>query len=144
MSATNRYQLHQDSPIDMQTLMVLAEEEYMQTSKNAAQTVMKVKTTKIDYMRTDPNSKTNRFSPEVMLSLKNEESKDALAGGRAVTCFECSMGLQVRTLEKADKVEKNTLGYTKHQLAVCKELIERGMFSVATHFCMTCDATGKG
>lgn len=46
----------------------------------------------------------------------------------------------MRTIEKPEKTEKQAIGYSKHQLSVCKELIDRGMFSVATHFCMTCDS----
>ena len=29
--------------------------------------------------------------------------------------------------------------FSKHQTQFCKELIERGVFTVATHYCITCD-----
>jgi hypothetical protein len=29
--------------------------------------------------------------------------------------------------------------FNKHQTQFCKELIERGVFTVATHYCITCD-----
>jgi hypothetical protein len=139
LMAIQKYHLNQSNPSDMELLMVLAEEEYLQPQTDT-QSVMKVKTTKIDYMRTDKASKTNRFAPEVLLSVKNEETKEQ--AGRAVTCFECSLGQPVRTVEKPDKSEgKEKHVFTKHQLSVCKELIERGVFAVATHFCKTCIST---
>ena len=79
--------------------MVLAEEEkeeFIQTAKYSNPiSVRKIKTTKIDYLRTEKTTATHRFAPEVLLTVKNdksEESKDAQMAGRAVTCYECSLG----------------------------------------------------
>ena len=67
--------------------------------------------------------------------------------GCSVTCFKCSEGLPIRQVDnKVDKSEKqdknnvsNLFTYNKHQTQFCKELIERGVFTVATHYCITCD-----
>ena len=60
----------------------------------------------------------------------------------SVTCFKCSQGLPIRAVDKSTKSEKtfdNTFMFSKHQTQFCKELIERGVFTVATHYCITCD-----
>lgn len=60
------YQLHQNNPTDMEALLVLAEEEYLEPSKLPNVTgIMKVRTSKKDYMRVEKNQGMNRFAPEV-------------------------------------------------------------------------------
>lgn len=113
---------------------------------------MKIRTSKKDYMRVDQKAqRQNRFAPEIGLTfhdrsveVKAEESKEATLTGCSVTCSECSYGLPLKTVEKQEKAQEKQqprqFAFNKHQNSVCKELLDRGLFSVATHYCKTCDS----
>lgn len=105
----------------MESLLVLAEEEYLEPSKNPSVTgIMKLKTSKKDYLRVDTAQKLNRYAPEILLTFYNqekfaEETKDLQTGGCSVTCYECSYRFPVRTVEKPEKiVEKRDFNFNKH------------------------------
>lgn len=52
--ATAVYQVQQNNPIDMEALLVVAEEEYIEPSKSQKVAgIMKIRTSKKDYMRVD-------------------------------------------------------------------------------------------
>lgn len=104
--------MQQNNPIDMEALLVVAEEEYIEPSKSQAVTgIMKIRTSKKDYMRVDQKAqRQNRFAPEIALTfhdksteVKTEESKETALAGCSVTCSECSYGLPLKTIEKQEK-----------------------------------------
>lgn len=88
------YQINQGSAVDMEGLMVLTEEakeEIVRMAKYPEPVIaVQVKTTKIDYHRTEKATATHRFAPEVVLTVKSEETKETQS--RAVTCYDCSLG----------------------------------------------------
>ena len=54
LDSTSVYQVQQNNPVDMEALMVVAEEEYIEPSKTQAVAgIMKVRTAAKDYMRID-------------------------------------------------------------------------------------------
>lgn len=148
----NVYTVQQHNTEDMEALMVLAEEEYFEPQKlQNIGGILKVRTGKKDCMRIDTKDRQNRFAPEIQLTFKNhsiaekldEESKEPVLAGCSVTCYDCSLGIPLRTAEKQekslDKPQARDFAYNKHQTAFVKELLDRGVFSVATHLCKTCD-----
>lgn len=110
---SNVYTVNQQNPEDMETLMVLAEEEFIEPQKLLSNVggILKVRTSKKDCMRVDQKDRQNRFAPEIQLTFRNycihhkveEESKEPVTVGCSVTCYDCSLGIPLRTIEKQDK-----------------------------------------